>query len=118
MRMTTPLLAASALAGAALVGGCTDGYGYSGVSLGYSSPGYYGSYYDSAWGEPYWGWYGYYYYPGTGIYVYDQSRRRLRWNDAQRGYWETRRNAWQGDRNWRDNWGAFRRDGDRRRGRR
>jgi hypothetical protein len=108
---TRPLLAASALAGAALIGGCTDGYGYSGVALGYGSPGYYGGYYDSAWGDPYWGWYGDYYYPGTGVYVYDRARRRHSWNDAQRGYWEGRRSGWQGNRTWRNNWHDFRRSG-------
>jgi hypothetical protein len=67
--------------GAAAIGGCTDrGYGYSGVSVGY----------NAAWGDPYWGWYGDYYYPGTGVYVYDRNHRRHAWNDTQRGYWEGR----------------------------
>ncbi len=91
---------AAGLAGAAALGGCTDrGYGYSGVSVGYSA----------GWGDPYWGWYGDYYYPGTGIYVYDVRHRRHRWDDGQRGYWESRRSAWRGDRRWRSNWRDFRR---------
>lgn len=71
---------------------CTDGYGYSGVGLGYGS-GYYG---DPYYGDPYYyggapygvglggtfGWYDNFYYPGTGVYVYDQYRRPRRWNNA------------------------------------
>jgi hypothetical protein len=98
-----PALAAAALAGAVAVGGCTDygygGYGYGGVSTGYAA----------AYGDPYWGWNDDYYYPGTGVYVYDQGRRRHRWNDAQRGYWEGRRGSWRGERRWRNNWRDFRR---------
>lgn len=99
--LTSSLLAASALAGAALIGGCTDrgGYGYGGVEVGY----------NTAWGDPYWGWYGDYYYPGTGVYVYDRHRRRSSWNDSQRAYWEGRRSSWHGDRTWRNNWRGFRR---------
>ncbi|MGK6356318.1 hypothetical protein ACMGDH_13975 [Sphingomonas sp. DT-207] len=87
---------------------CTeDGYGYSGISLGYGSPGYY----DYAYSPSYYGWYGDYYYPGSGYYVYDRGRRPHRWNEGQRRYWETRRNAWRGDRRWgRENWGDFGRD--------
>ena len=33
---------------------------------------------------PYYGWYDDYYYPGTGIYVYDSYRRPRTWNDDQR----------------------------------
>ncbi|GAA0734346.1 peptidase [Sphingomonas japonica] len=101
---------------------CTDGYGYSGVNLGYGGGGYYGDpYYDGYgygggyygagyagnFGSPYWGWQGDYYYPGTGVYVYDRNRRAVRWNGAQQRYWQGRRNSWRGDRrevraNWRD----------------
>lgn len=98
-----PLVAATLIAGGAALASCTDGYGYSGVSVGVGSPGYY----NSAWGDPYWGWYGDYYYPGTGVYVYDRDRRRHRWNGDQQRYWEGRRGAWRGDRrtirrNWHD----------------
>lgn len=100
MRVPTLALAAAGLAGAALVSGCTDdGYRHSSVSVGY----------NAGYGDPYWGWYGDYYYPGTGIYVYDSNRRRHRWNDAQRGYWENRRHNWRGDRRGRSNWRDFRR---------
>ncbi len=89
-------------AGLASLGACADDYGrygYSGVSVGY----------NAGWGDPYWGWNGDYYYPGTGYYVYDRHRVRHRWDDGQRGYWEQRRNNWRGDRRWRNNWHGFRR---------
>ena len=79
------------LAGAGL-SACTHddyGYGYGGVSVGYGSAGYYDPYddyhgYYSA--NPYWGWYGDYYYPGSGLYIYDRYRRPHRWNDNHRRY--------------------------------
>ena len=93
--------------------GCTDGYGYSGVNVGYASGyGYDDDYYDGGFGNGYYGagygglgaspfgWYGDYYYPGAGIYVYDRYRRPYRWNDGQRRYWERNRGAYRGDRNW------------------
>ncbi|WP_066657160.1 MULTISPECIES: hypothetical protein [unclassified Sphingomonas] len=99
------------LAGAAALGvaACTDGYGYSGVSVGYGGGG--GGYYAGGYGDPYWGWYGDYYYPGTGYYVYDRDRRPVRWNAAQRRYWEQRRQNWRGDRREvRENWREFAQD--------
>ncbi len=105
------LLILLALPAAALpLGGCaSDGYGY-GYGYGYDA-------YDRDWGDPYWGWYGDYYYPGVGIYVYDSQRRRHRWNDGQRRYWESRRSHWRGPHGAsRSNWGDFRRRGDHRRG--
>jgi len=98
--------------------GCTDGYGYSGVAVGYGGGAYgdgygysdpYGGYgYAGGYGYPsYFGWYGDYYYPGTGIYVYDQYRRPYRWNDTQRRYWEGRRNGYRGDRSVRNDWNGF-----------
>ena len=93
-------LTAISLAGAVALGGCAydDGY-YGGVSVGsgyygggyyddYYGPGYYGSGYYG----PGYGWYGDYYYPGSGYYVFDRGGRRHRWNDDQRRYWEGRRN--------------------------
>lgn len=96
---------------------CTDGYGYSGVNVGYGSAGYYGDPYDDGYGygggyggygyaPSYYGWYGDYYYPGTGAYVYDRDRRPRRWSDGQRRYWEGRR----GNAQVRDNWQDFGRD--------
>lgn len=89
--------------------GCTDGYGYSGVGVGYAS-GYGNGYYDDGYGyggvgyggygASAFGWYGDYYYPGSGGYVYDRYRRPYRWNDGQRRYWEGRRGNYRGDRNW------------------
>lgn len=105
---------------------CTDGYGYSGVAVGYGAGADYGDGYG--YGDPYggygyaggygaygafpsyFGWYGDYYYPGTGIYVYDQYRRPYRWNDTQRRYWEGRRNSYRGDRNVRNDWNGFERN--------
>ena len=105
-------LVAVAAVGAALGGCATYGpYGYSGVSVGYGSGGYYndGYYggYGSGYGSPYGydnfgygpglygssygGWYGNYYYPGTGIYVYDRNRRSYRMSNAQRRYWQQQR---------------------------
>lgn len=87
--LTKATLGAAGLAAAAALGSCGE-YG-TGVAVGY----------QASWGDPYWGWYGDYYYPGTGIYVYDTNHRRHRWNDDQRRYWEGRRNGWRGDRHWR-----------------
>jgi hypothetical protein len=90
--------AAAALGGVALLGGCAD-TGSSRVAMGY----------NAAWGDPYWGWYGDYYYPGTGVYVYDRDRHRSAWTAEQRGYWEARRTNWHGDRHWNNNWHDFKR---------
>lgn len=117
-------------AGVALVAGlslgaCTygNGYGYSGLSIGFGTGGYYDDYYDPYYGgdpygrsySPYYGWYDGFYYPGTGYYVYDRYRRPHRWNDYQRGYWENRRHAYRGymrgrPHGFRQNWRDFRRD--------
>jgi hypothetical protein len=103
------LILASTLA---LTGCYDDGYGYSGVSVGYGSGGYYG--YDDPWYRgygPYYGWYDGYYYPGQGYWLYDRGGNRHRWSDQQRRYWEGRHEQWRnhgGDRdddharNWRD----------------
>lgn len=107
--MFGPTILKFGLVGAAALGvaACTDGYGRTGVSVGYGSAGYY----DGAYGDPYWGWNGDYYYPGTGYYVYDRDRRPTRWNESQRAYWEQRRQSWRGDRRqMRDNWRDHRRD--------
>jgi hypothetical protein len=104
-----------ALVGSVALGGCSTyddygyGRGYSGVSIGYGSGGYYGS-------SPYYGWYDGCYYPGTGYYVYDSNRRRYSWNAAQRRYWEARRDRREDRRELRENWAEFRQDrrGDRR----
>ncbi len=100
---------------------CTDGYGYSGVSLGYGSGYYADPYYaDAGWGGyggygygglgygGTFGWYNNFYYPGTGVYVYDRYRRPYRWNDAQRRYWQSRP-GWNRP-GARANWNNFRRD--------
>ena len=102
------------------LGACTDDYGYGGVQVGYGNAGYYGDPYGydgiggagygyggygyGGYAPSYFGWYGNYFYPGTGIYVYDQYRRPFRWNDTQRRYWSGqqryRGRDWSGNRNW------------------
>ena len=108
---------------------CTDGYGYSGVNVGYGTGGYYDDGYGYGYADPYGGGYGYggygggygyapsyfgwyndFYYPGSGIYVYDQNRRRYRWNDTQRRYWEAQRGRYARNPQVRENWNDFRRD--------
>jgi|KBSMisStaDraftv2_1062788.scaffolds.fasta_scaffold05646_7 hypothetical protein len=76
-------------------GGGYGGYGYGGYPYG----GYYGGYgYGSPYGgygyDPF-GWYGNYYYPGSGIYVYDVNRTRHVWSGDQQRYWTDRRQRWQ-----------------------
>ena len=88
-------------AGALSLGGCADYYGYGGgyygdygysgpyVGLGYSS--YYSPYYGGyGYGAPYYGWYDDFYYPGSGIYVYDSYRRPHVMTTTQRAYWTRR----------------------------
>ena len=128
--------AALLLAGSLGLAACNEGYGYSSMSVGYGAPGYcdprwndcnyggysaygpYGGYdaygygygYDGAY-DPWWGWYGDYYYPGIGFYVYDQGGGRHRWDDRTRRYWEGRRHAY-GGRDWNDSrwqrWDGYR----------
>jgi hypothetical protein len=81
------------------LGGCMGGYGIGG---GYASDYYdgYGGYGPSiAYGSPYGGgWYNDFYYPGNGIYVFDRSGRRSRWNDGQRRYWQGERGGYRAGR--------------------
>jgi hypothetical protein len=101
MRVPRLRFAALALASGIILSGCAydmygDDYGYgygygprSSVSIGYGYGYPYGGYYDP------FGWYGDFYYPGTGIYVYDRYRHRHQWTDDQRRYWLERRSRWQ-----------------------
>ncbi len=102
------LLGGIVLAGAlALLSGCYD-YGYGGVSAGYGVGGVYddGFYGNNLYGPGYgagggYGWYDNFYYPGTGVYVFDRGGGRHRWNDRQRSYWSARRGdgrGWAGGR--------------------
>ncbi|WP_294233994.1 hypothetical protein [uncultured Sphingomonas sp.] len=107
--------AAAMAAGVMALGGCTDGYGYSGVSVGAGygggyAPGYYGYGGGYGYAPSYFGWYDNFYYPGTGVYVYDAYRRPYRWSDTQRAYWEGRHNAWRGG-PIRDQWHGWGRGG-------
>ena len=129
MMKSLATLALTAAAGLSL-SACTgydDGYGFSGVSVGYGASNYGGYGYDGYgydnygyagnYGNPYWGWSGNYYYPGTGYYVYDSNRRRYRMNSSQTRYWAQRRQNWRGQGGYRDNWGSWDRSrGDRDRG--
>ena len=69
------------------------GYGYGNYG-GYGSYGGYGGYGGYYGGYDPFGWYGDFYYPGTGIYVYDRTRNRHVWSDDQHRYWR-RRDRWQ-----------------------
>jgi hypothetical protein len=106
MRVPKLLLAASAAASAIALSGCAEdmygpyGYGYTpyggygayGYGYPYGGYGYgygYGAYYDP------FGWYGDFYYPGAGIFVFDGDRHRHVWDDNQRRFWENRRTSWQ-----------------------
>ena len=92
------LLAAGALA----LGGCADYYGgglgygsyYGGYGGYYGSP-YDGGYYGYGYGYDPFGWYGDYYYPGVGVYVYDTHHNRHYWDDSQQRYWSGRRSQYQ-----------------------
>jgi hypothetical protein len=43
---------------------------------------------------PYCGWYDGFFYPGSGIYVYDRDHRPHIWSDGQQHYWSGRREQW------------------------
>jgi hypothetical protein len=73
-------------------GGYYGGYGYGApyVGVGYSSgtyPYYGGNGYG--YGSPF-GWYDDFYYPGTGLYVYDTYRRPHVMTTSQHTYWSRR----------------------------
>lgn len=86
--------------------GDSYGYGYGP----YSGYGAYDPYFDYTYGRPGYGysmpygWYGGYYYPGIGSYVYDQYRNPFYWSDIQRSHWESQphHSSWT-----RANWSAF-----------
>jgi hypothetical protein len=93
--MVGTVLKRVALTAALVIGlaGCADGYGrraynsdydrYYGNSQGYASVpyGYAGSNF---------GWSQGYYYPGTGVMVYDRRGVARSWSSGQRRYWEQR----------------------------
>lgn len=112
--MVQRIVMAAALGAAGLaLGGCADHDGYGGGLgyAGYYDEGAYGGYGPAGYYEPYgyggygFGWYGDFYYPGIGIYVYDRERRPYRWTDGQRRYWQSRRGY--GNPQGRGNWQAF-----------
>ena len=96
-------------AGALALGGCA--YGDLGYGVGYGSPYYgygygpyggYGEYpaYYGGFGAPYFGWYDDYYYPGTGVFVYDSYRRPHRWSSRERDYWMSHQSTGTRSANW------------------
>ena len=88
-----------ALAGALALGGCyDDGYGYGGV---YAGGGYYSGYndfYDGSYGGGYppYGWNDGFYYPGSGIYIYDRGGRRHEWHGDRGGHGGPPPGGWRG----------------------
>ena len=82
-----------AVAALVVAGGCVyDDYGYgSGLQVGAGYGGYYDDYYYDDFAYAPFGWYGGYYYPGNGYYLYDRRGTRRAWNDRERAYWERRR---------------------------
>ncbi|HWJ58532.1 MAG TPA: hypothetical protein VNR68_02650 [Sphingomicrobium sp.] len=93
-------------AGALTLGGCAygdfgygagyGGYGaYDNGYYGYGPYGGYGQYpgYYGGFGAPYFGWYDDFYYPGSGIFVYDSFRRPHRWSSRERAFWTSRQSA-------------------------
>ena len=104
-----PLKAISVAAIATSLGGCTMGLGY-----GYDDYGYNG-YSDSYYCDPYdqWdsyyncdynygynnigytgGWWNNYYYPGFGVYIFDNGGRRYQMDDNHRRHWGRQRYDW------------------------
>jgi hypothetical protein len=117
MRVRKLPLAALVAASAIALGGCAEdmygpyGYGYGAYGYGYPYAGYgYGYGYDGYY-DPF-GWYGDFYYPGAGIFVFDRFHHRHAWNDDQRRFWENRRTGWQNrtGHSWtgRENWSGWR----------
>lgn len=71
----------------------------------YGHPGY--AYYNPGWGQPYWGWYNGFYYPGTGVLVYDRYRVGRPWDFYEQQYWIGRQRGWRGP-GFQPNWGGWR----------
>jgi hypothetical protein len=97
MRVSFVLLTAAALS----LGACAaDGYTGVNVGFGYDYPFYdpaacwNSGWYDYGWSGPYCGWYDGLFYPGTGIYVYDREHHAHLWSDADKTYWNQRRDQW------------------------
>ena len=78
-------LLAAAAALAVGLGGCADGYYGGGVATGYySGPVGYGADYYGGVGYPAYGVYNDFYYPVTGVYVFDRGGHRREWNEDER----------------------------------
>jgi hypothetical protein len=84
------------LAAAIAVSGCAGDRGYGYGEVGVAGP-----------ANPYFGWYGDYYYPGAGYYVYDRSGGEHRWNRDQHHYWGARAHGNPGQRGGAPHWEGY-----------
>lgn len=51
---------------------------------------------NGAYALPYCGWNNGFFYPGSGIYVYDRDHHPHVWSDSQQEHWSQRRESWHG----------------------
>jgi hypothetical protein len=92
------------------LGYASDGYGYNNYDCDPYSP--FDSYYNCDYGYGFsnvgygGGWYDNYYYPGYGVFVFDNYGRRFNMRDDYRRYWAGRRNEWQRSRYHGNNYGG------------
>ena len=105
-----------------VAGGGLSGCVYD-VGLGYASDGYYDdeygcdpsggydAYYECDYGQAFsdigfaGGWFGNYYYPGHGVFLFDNAGRRYPMREQYRRYWGERRHNWYREQRGRD-WGG------------
>jgi hypothetical protein len=84
------------------LGYASDGYGYNNYDCDPYSP--FDSYYNCDYGYGFsnvgygGGWYDNFYYPGYGLFLFDNYGRRFNMRDDYRRYWAGRRNEWQRNR--------------------
>lgn len=110
-------LALALAAGGLSLSACADDmYGPYGYGGGYYGAGYGGygpydyGYAPYAYGYDPFGWYGDFYYPGVGVFVYDSYRQPHYWNPDQQHYWSGRVSNWQsrtGTTTMSANWSGF-----------
>jgi hypothetical protein len=103
--MRTRILLLTGLASLSL-GACAADGAYAGGGLGFGAdvPFYNAStcwdqgFYNYSFLTPYCGWYGGYFYPGSGRYVYGRDRQRHVWTGGQQNYWTTQARSANGGR--------------------